>query len=206
MPLRLRLIRQRLVGLLVLFCVPVAPPAFAQIPDLPPGQRPTPEQARQILQTQPELVRQLRERLQGSGLTPDQVRARLRAEGYPEDLLDAYLTGFDTTQTVTPSPATLPAVRSLGILSVEQVDSLSQLDSARALSDSARRVLDSLTFERMDSLRQDSLADSLSLRGARLKRFGLDVFRRATTRFQPAQSGPVDENYRLGPGDILVLI
>ena len=26
-----------------------------------------------------------------SGLTPDQVRARLRAEGYPENLLDAYL-------------------------------------------------------------------------------------------------------------------
>jgi polysaccharide biosynthesis/export protein len=206
MPLRSLFPRQRLVGLLVSLCCVIAPSAVAQIPDLPPGQRPTPEQARQILQTQPELVRQLRERLQGSGLTPDQVRARLRAEGYPEDLLDAYLTGFDTTQTITPSPATLPAVRAIGLLSVEQVDSLSQLDSARALSDSARRVLDSLTFERMDSLRRDSLADSLSLRGGRLKRFGLDVFRRATTRFQPAQSGPVDENYRLGPGDMLVLI
>jgi protein involved in polysaccharide export with SLBB domain len=189
-----------------LLCVGIVPSALAQIPDLPPGQRPTPEQTRQILQTQPELVRQLRERLQGSGLTPEQVRARLRAEGYPEDLLDAYLTGSDTTQTITPSPATIPAIRALGILSVEQVDSLAQLDSARAMSDSARRVLDSLTLARLDSVRQDSLADSFSLRGGRLKRFGLDVFRRATTRFQPAQSGPVDQNYRLGPGDILVLI
>jgi protein involved in polysaccharide export with SLBB domain len=184
-------------------------PLLAQIPEipgLPPGARPTTEQARQILQTQPELVRQLRERLQGSGLTPDQIRARLRAEGYPEDLLDPYLAGADTTQTITPSPATLPAVRALGLLSAETLDTLGQLDSARAISDSMRRVLDSLTLVRLDSLRQDSLADSLTVRGGRLRRFGLDVFRRATTRFQPAQTGPVDENYRLGPGDILVLI
>ena len=183
--------------------------AFAQIPEipgLPPGVRPTTEQARQILQTQPELVRQLRERLQGSGLTPDQVRARLRAEGYPEDLLDPYLAGFDTTQTVSPSPATLPAVRALGLLSAESVDTLAQLDSARAISDSMRRVIDSLTLARLDSLRRDSLADSIALRGGRVKRFGIEVFRRHTTRFQPVTTGPVDENYRLGAGDILVLI
>ncbi|HEX6433087.1 MAG TPA: SLBB domain-containing protein, partial [Gemmatimonadales bacterium] len=29
---------------------------------------------------------------------------------------------------------------------------------------------------------------------------------RTSTRFQPVQAGPVDENYRLGPGDVLVLI
>src|SRR6185295_10699658 len=52
----------------------------------------------------------------------------------------------------------------------------------------------------------DSLADSIATRGGRLKVFGADAFRRATTRFQAAQSGPVDENYRLGPGDVLVLI
>ncbi len=39
-----------------------------------------------------------------------------------------------------------------------------------------------------------------------MKLFGVETFRRATTRFQPAQAGPVDENYRLGPGDMLVLI
>ena len=36
--------------------------------------------------------------------------------------------------------------------------------------------------------------------------FGEDVFQRASTQFQPNQSGPVDANYRLGPGDVLVLI
>ncbi|HEU5169281.1 MAG TPA: SLBB domain-containing protein [Gemmatimonadales bacterium] len=197
-----RLIRWSLAA--AAFCL--AQPLAAQIPGVPPGARPTPDQARQILQTRPELVQQLRERLQASGLTPDQVRARLRAEGYPEDLLDPYLAGFDTTRMVTPAPGTLDAVRALGILSAQTVDTLGGLDSMRVINDSVRRVIDSLTLVRLDSLRQDSLSDTLEMRRGRLKLFGLEVFRRFATRFQAVQTGPVDENYRLGPGDILVLI
>ncbi|MGH7518034.1 MAG: SLBB domain-containing protein [Gemmatimonadales bacterium] len=209
MPLRLRSLRQRLVWLLAPLlgvCVSVVPPVVAQIPGLPPGVRPSPEQARQILQTRPDLVQQLRERIQASGLTPDQVRARLQAEGYPPDLLDPYLPGFATTGPVTPSPNTLEAVRALGILSAETVDTLARGDSLRAMSDSVRHVVDSLALARLDSMRQDSLADSIAARGGRLKLFGLDVFRRASTRFQAVQTGPVDEHYRLGAGDVLVLI
>jgi polysaccharide export outer membrane protein len=36
--------------------------------------------------------------------------------------------------------------------------------------------------------------------------FGVDVFRRTTTQFLPLLSGPVPPDYRLGPGDNLVLI
>ena len=36
--------------------------------------------------------------------------------------------------------------------------------------------------------------------------FGLALFRRTTTVFQPPSNGPVDPDYRLGPGDGLVLI
>jgi len=36
--------------------------------------------------------------------------------------------------------------------------------------------------------------------------FGVDVFRRTTTQFLPLLSGPVPADYRLGPGDQLVLI
>src|SRR6185503_11712372 len=36
--------------------------------------------------------------------------------------------------------------------------------------------------------------------------FGVDVFRRTTTQFMPLLSGPVPPDYRLGPGDNLVLI
>ncbi len=209
MPLPLPTRARRLISLLAALCFgtsPLASPARAQVPGLPPGVRPTPEQTRQLLQTRPELVEQLRARIQEAGLTPDQVRARLRAEGYPEDLLDPYLAGFDTTRAVTPSPATLDAVRALGILSAETVDTLVRTDSLRVINDSVRRVIDSLTLAHIDSLRADSLADSVATRGGRLKLFGLETFRRASTRFQAVQTGPVDEHYRLGPGDVLVLI
>src|SRR5688500_5286055 len=55
--------------------------------------RPSASEAQAILQSDPTLVAKLRDRLTGSGMTPDQVRARLRAEGYPEHMLDPYLTG-----------------------------------------------------------------------------------------------------------------
>jgi protein involved in polysaccharide export with SLBB domain len=180
-------------------------PLSAQIPS---GQQlPSPDQARDMLRNQPALVEQLRQRLAQSGLTPDQVRSRLRAAGYPESLLDQYLTGADTTQPVQMEPRTLEAVRALGVLSAEETDSIQKTDSVGAVSDSLRRVLDSLRFVRTDSLRADSLADTLrALDSKGLKIFGLETFRRATTRFQASEAGPVDENYRLGPGDVLVLI
>src|SRR5215208_2198458 len=186
----------------------IARPASAQIPQIPPGQQlPTPDQAREALQNQPQLVERLRQRLLESGLTPDQVRARLRAAGYPETLLDDYLMGADTTRRVRPTRGTLDAIRSLGILSEQETDSLRIQDSTLVVSDSLQQVLDSLRFVRADSARADSLADSLTvLQGRGLKLFGIETFRRTSTRFQPVQSGPVDENYRLGSGDVLVLI
>jgi polysaccharide biosynthesis/export protein len=185
-----------------------APRVLAQVPQVPPGQQlPTPDQARDALQNQPELVERLRQRLLESGLTPDQVRARLRAAGYPETLLDEYLMGADTTRMVRPGPRTLDAVRSLGILSEQETDSLKLQDSTLAVSDSLQQVLDSIRLSQADSARADSLADSVSvLTGRGLKLFGIETFRRTSTRFQPVQSGPVDENYRLGSGDVLVLI
>jgi polysaccharide export outer membrane protein len=93
------------------------------------------------------------------------------------------------------------------VLSAEEADSLAQGDSLLAVSDSLRQVLDSLRLQHADSIRADSLADSLkAVTRNGLKVFGLETFRRTTTRYQPTMSGPVDENYRLGPGDQLVLI
>jgi hypothetical protein len=60
---------------------------------LPGGVRPTPDQAQALLQARPDLVAQLRQRMMTSGMTPEQIRSRLRAEGYPENLLDPYLAG-----------------------------------------------------------------------------------------------------------------
>ncbi|MBK9069088.1 MAG: SLBB domain-containing protein [Gemmatimonadetes bacterium] len=162
-----------------------ATPLLAQVPT---GGLPAPDQARQLLQTRPDLVRQLRERIGTSGLTPEQIRARLRAAGYPEDLLDPYLAGADTTRKLNPGTDILEASRVLGLVSAEDAESL------LVLTDSALKLA--------DSLRADSLSDTTST----LQVFGLTLFRRSLTVFAPELSGPVDANYRLGPGDGLVLI
>ena len=156
--------------------------------DLPIPAGLTPAQAQRLLQTRPDLAQQLRDRISASGLTPEQIRSRLRAAGYPENMLDDYLAGADTTRKSTPGSSTLEAVRLLGIVSAEEVDSLRLLtDSAMAVADSARK-------------------DSLSVKTKGLQVFGLDVFQRHSKEFAPAFAGPIDPSYVLGPGDVLVLV
>ena len=95
-------------------------------------------QAAQMLQSNPGLLRELRSRIMSSGLTPDQVRARLRAEGYPEDLLDAYLpggteSGVESTGTtgVAPGEDVFNAISALGI--VDTVDATTLRCSVESL-------------------------------------------------------------------------
>src|SRR5437762_12413576 len=85
-----------------------------------------PAQAQQMLQNNPALLQQLRQRILTSGLTPDQVRARLRAEGYPENLLDAYLPGSSATaaDVGVPSQAVFSAITALGITDSADVATL----------------------------------------------------------------------------------
>ena len=149
------------------------------------AQVPSPARAKQALETRPGLATQLRERIAASGLTPEQVRERLRAAGYPDTLLDAYLAGADSSKNVQPSPRTLEAIRILGVATPSEL--------GEAAPDTAL-------------IAADTLRDTTTIVEPRLALFGLDVFRRVSTQFQPTQSGPVDANYRLGPGDVLVLI
>jgi protein involved in polysaccharide export with SLBB domain len=156
---------------------------------LPPGTTlPPPAVAEQLLKSRPDLVAQLRQRIGASGLTREQIRSRLRAAGYPETLLDPYIDGADSTGKVTVGTDIVDATRVLGIVGNEEADSL------LAITDSAQVVA--------DSLRADSLADTASV----LRVFGLSVFRRASNQFSAIQSGPVDREYKLGPGDELTLI
>ncbi len=183
--------------------------------------------AEQVMQN-PALLRELRARIMSSGLSPDQVRARLRAEGYPENLLDAYLSGGDATSEPTGTTGTgtqadvLGAVSALGI--VDTVDALTLRCSAQVLSgDTTLTAKDTVNIGRERALAQRaalrqacasrakrlSTADSLALR---LKEdsgfviFGLNMFRETTSLFDPNLNGPIDANYRLGPGDQIALI
>src|SRR5437867_3603432 len=147
------------------------------------AQIPTPSQAPQALQRavqqNPGLADVIRQRIAQSGLTVDQVRARLQASGYPPTLLDAYL-GAQTAGQPSPVPGAqeLAAIQSLGLPGVASVSEILPVDTGlvRAVA------------------------------GGKSGVFGVDVFQRTTTQFLPLLAGPVPADYKLGPGDELVLI
>src|SRR5882724_3430993 len=161
-------------------------PAAAQNPPLPP-----PGQAQQALQQaimqNPGLADSLRQRLLASGLTPEQIRARLAAAGYPAGLLDAYLGAAQPGQQAPqPGAAELIASQALGLGPIPvRTDSI--------------HVDTGLVRGHAESLHAESLAAGNYV-------FGVDVFRRTTTQFLPLLAGPVPPDYKLGPGDQLVLI
>ena len=158
----------------------------AQLPGgLPAGM--TPDQLAQLLQQNPQLGSVIRQRLQQSGLTPDQIRAQLTASGYPPTLLDAYLGGTPPGQAaVPPSAQTLAALQALGL-------------TTGALSSESFMLDTGLIRARGEAVPAESLATGNYV-------FGTDVFRRSATQFLPTLAGPVPPDYRLGPGDQLVLI
>ncbi len=194
-----------------------------------------------MLQTNPALLEQLRQRILTSGLTPDQVRARLRAEGYPENLLDAYLprSGASGAESTASSEDIFAAVTQLGIIDTLDVDllrcgidvdTLSVADSSVGSIGNAGRPrptngtnqgIDSIANKRRAEARRRSLRPGCAPRDDSLRRgpvqkkfdadsgftiFGLDFFRAGSSQFDANLAGPVDPNYRVGPGDRLVLV
>jgi protein involved in polysaccharide export with SLBB domain len=202
--------------LLIAGLIAVATPLSAQ----------SPSQAQQALQNNPALLQQLRQRIMTSGLTPDQVRARLRAEGYPESLLDAYLPGSTASaaDAGTPSPQVFSAITALGIASNDDVAMLRCGIDAEpaAIADTLPNGTIDTTQNRarLDAARQAMRGRCLAeedsiIRGLRRNKadidsgfviFGLDFFRDRTTQFNPNAAGPVDASYVLHPGDELVLV
>jgi protein involved in polysaccharide export with SLBB domain len=136
---------------------------------LPPG-------AQGLLQN-PDAIRQ---RIRESGLSAEQIRSRLRASGYPENLLDTYLgSGAMPAGAQGGTVAELSAIQALGFGPVG----------------SSQQGLDT----GMIRWRGDTLVSKSNV-------FGVDVFRRSTTQFLPLLAGPIPPDYHLGPRDMLVLI
>jgi protein involved in polysaccharide export with SLBB domain len=199
------------------------------------AQRPTADEARALLQSNPDLVAQLRSKLSTSGLTPEQVRARLRAEGYPENLLDPYLEGSSLPAGAQPDPAVYDAMRALGVADSLEMSALQRMppdvEEDEVICDTIRGALprvdslkgapaegppDSTWLDRERRAPTSATPPRLVCRPTRwtvvgspdsgFTIFGSELFSRRTTQFQPNLAGPVDRNYRLGPGDRLVLI
>ena len=175
-----------------------------------PTVRPTPDQAQLLLQARPDLVAQLRQRFITSGMSKEQVHARLRADGYPEDLLDSYLPGA-AGDAVPPTPTMLRAIQELGVADTLE---LSGADTVGAKQGPRKDMMDILQRVqspfRPDTIRspfaRDSILRLVSSPDSGFMIFGLEIFRASTSQFEPNLAGPVDAGYRLGPGDRLVLI
>src|SRR3954467_13238827 len=123
-----------------------------------PPTRPTTAEAQALLQNRPDLLAQLRQRFATSGLTKDQVHARLKAEGYPEDLLDAYLPGF-TGQPTTPGDDVFRAVRALGVVSDSEMVSLQAL---RAPAPQPQQMLAGPGSASKDTIERSARPDSVA--------------------------------------------
>ena len=145
-------------------------------------QIPSPAELQRLAQQNPELVRQ---RIQQSGMSEREIRAQLGAAGLPQNALDAFL----------------------GAGGVEPV--------AGSVGSDVLRAMDVLGLSiDPDGLSAVPLQTGLQLRGStyapedssRLPIFGLSQFRRATSQFQPLLAGPVPSDYRVGPGDRMVLV
>ncbi len=143
-----------------------------------PGAAQTAEQL-QALRNNPELIRR---QIQQSGLTPDQIRERLRQAGYSQSALDQFLPSDQ--RGISADADVLSALSILGIdtMLIEGLDSLPVIFDPRFLRDSASDA------------------------GQALSLFGLNVFRTPTSQFQPILTGPVPASYRLGPGDVMVIV
>src|SRR3989442_4619471 len=142
------------------------------------AQQPTAAQVQQALQQQPGLGDMVRGRISQSGLTADQIRSRLSASGYPSTLLDAYLSQSAGPTALVPGSQELAALQALGL---------------PALTNPVLPY-DTGLVRRARSPEGPSEV------------FGVDVFQRTTTQFLPLLAGPVPPDYKLGPGDNLVLI
>lgn len=188
------------------------------------AQNPSPAQAQQMLQTNPALLQQLRQKIMTSGLTPDQVRARLRAEGYPETLLDAYLPGGTGADSSATTEDVFSAIAQLGIADSVEVDLLRcgvNTDTLTVPDTLPSGLVDTTTNRRRLAARREAARAACAARSDSIGRglartradadsgfviFGLDFFRNATSQFDPNLSGPVDASYKINPGDRLVLV
>ncbi|MFQ5690470.1 MAG: SLBB domain-containing protein, partial [Gemmatimonadota bacterium] len=124
-------------------------------------------------------------RLRASGLTAEQVRRRLEAAGFERTAADPYLAVLAGASDAVPE----------GTDAMPLVELLVQAEAERS-----ERRLGALPAGRPRPARAQPPPAS----GPPI--FGRDLFQRGTSQFQPVTTGPVPPDYRLGPGDQVVLV
>lgn len=166
----------------------------------------------QAAMTDPAIRARILAQVRTSGMSPAEVRTRLRSMGYTDDVIDR-LVGVSADSTITDD--VFAALRDLKIMDSTVVDSLRQpyLQRRRVRDRSDSLLLDSLSFALKNDTLRAAILRLLSSPGARkigfdsgYVLFGLEVFDRQTTQFDPSVSGPLPPDYRIGPGDKFTLV
>ena len=129
--------------------------------------------------------REVAERLRASGLTREQARSRLQQMGRDPALVDRYYDAM-ARDSILPERAV-----NTGVVAAMQGIGVVLRPGPTAFADT------------MVSLSEAPLS-RLEMEG--LPVFGRELFRLATSQFQPVGTGPVDPGYRLGPGDQLMAV
>jgi protein involved in polysaccharide export with SLBB domain len=175
--------------------------------------RPTPAQT-QAAMTDPAIRARILAQVRASGMSPEQIRTQLKAMGYSDEVINQ-LTGAAGSDSTVLTDDVFAAVRDLRIMDSLAVDSLRNPVIARRR---ARLVADSILLDSLGvALQNDTLrAAILRLLASPAARrvgedsgfvlFGRDLFNRRTTQFDPAVSGPLPPDYRIGFGDQFTLV
>ena len=178
------------------------------------------EAARRMLQGSGVTEREILQRLRASGLSRSEIKQRLVQAGYDPALADTYmdmLEGGRTTRPLSAPEDFLYALDAIGVTS----------EGVPVYADTIPGVRDARGYPTDPRLRAGAgsaypapwgtpYGDPAMLRYlepepdtarvAGLPIFGRALFHRRTTEFEPATSGPVPSDYRLAPGDELVVI
>ncbi len=120
----------------------------------------------------------VRSRIQTSGMSAEQIRSRLASMGYDPRMLDPYMSDSESAP---PEPGTgaLAAVRALGMVQTDAPATVEVRPDPAPPTDEERR------------------------KGLRV--FGVDVFTRGSSEFEPVVAAALPTTYTLGPGDEIVL-
>ncbi|HEY0709716.1 MAG TPA: hypothetical protein VGG33_23085, partial [Polyangia bacterium] len=174
----------------ILFC---GAPLRAQ---QPPTSAAVQDSLRKLTQRLSPAQQEVLKRIQESGMSREQMRERLRAAGYDPTLADQYYDALaqrdSTAGAVRTSRITRPLPRPSGNF-VEALRRIGILAAGDSLPP--------------DPIERDSLVQRKRVQpeSREPQIFGRELFA-ATTQFEATTAGPVDPDYRFGPGDEITLL
>lgn len=132
---------------------------------------------------------QILERLRASGMTREEARVRLQQLGYDPGLVDPYFDALESGGALPTDTAVNEFLRRMRWV-------------GRGPEEPALMVGGEEDLRWMDEL----LGAEEDVEPRDLEVFGRSLFRRVTTEFDPVVAGPAAPDYRLGPGDEVILV